>query len=153
MENANVPQPFFLIYLDFFFFLTKKYSLKRLNKKILPWHRSGCHTDRPGYARFPSLLKFILIFLLASRCVRGKKMISNFGFLCSRSQAGRMGRAPEAGAARSEHGGRKVLRGRKERGVRGRKGGQGGARVRGGREAGELAPRHREETKPLRVWS
>ena len=34
-----------------------------------------------------------------------------------------MERDPEAEAARSERGGRKVLRGRKERGGRGRKGG------------------------------
>lgn len=41
-----------------------------------------------------------------------------------------MGRAPEARAARSERGGRKVLRGRKARAGRRRECGLGGARVR-----------------------
>lgn len=57
-----------------------------------------------------------------------------------------MERDPEAEAARSERGGRKVLRGRKERGGRGRKGGQGGARAQGpGGGRTRRAPRWRDK--------
>lgn len=63
-----------------------------------------------------------------------------------------MGRVPEARAARSERSCRKVLRGRKKRGGQSREGGQGGARVRPGWEAGERAPRRGLETKPYLGW-
>lgn len=145
MKCKYVPQPSFIIYLDFFH--PKRNIIKIRGLKSLPWHRSGCHTDRPGCARFPSLLYFISIFLLASRCVRGKKIIWDFFFLYCWSQAGRMGRVPEPEAVRSEHRGRKVLRGRKKEGraKEGRRAGRGAhaPRLGGGRTS--LAPRSRDK--------
>lgn len=57
-----------------------------------------------------------------------------------------MRRAAEAAAARSERGGRKVPRGRKERAGLGREGEQGGARVR--RRGGGRRARAAPQTKP-----
>lgn len=67
------------------------------------WHWFGCHTGRSGCAQFPSRFKFKLTCLSHGVYMVRKYVILFFA-------AGRVGCALGSGAARSEHGSKKVLK-------------------------------------------
>lgn len=104
METANSPKPFFIIYLDFFSSQKKKKKKKVKRFKFLTLAPIWL-PHWPAWMCTISLIVQIKISLLASSCVRGKK-ICNF-LLCCSSQARRMGvperleqRGPNAEEAR-----------------------------------------------------